>query len=187
MSNFTQLEADIVSMLATSDVDTGLFIRLAEQELNRGLRLQGMVSSTTLTPVLTGDRYIIALPSDFLEAFHVEQSYYRLTYQTPNGFDVNDQYRYNIVGTDIHVTGSDDIDLWYYGSETALSESNQTNLFTSKCYDGLLYLALGHAGVYLQDPRAQAFADTGIGLIKQAQDRDTEARMSGAPLIQNGA
>lgn len=188
MSNYTQLQADIVAMLATSDIDATLFIRLAEQELNRALRLRAMLSNTTLaSPALDGERYVKALPSDFLEVFHVEQDDTRLEYRTPNGYDADDEDIYTIVGTDIHVTGSSDIELWYYGSETALSGSNQTNAFTSKCYDALLYLSLGHGAIYMNEPqKAQLFAETGAALARAAQERDTIARQSGAPLVQQG-
>jgi hypothetical protein len=186
--NYTQLQADIVSMLATSDIDAPLFIRLAEKQLNRQLRLQAMLTKTTLSsPTLTGDRYVAALPSDFLEVFHVEQDGVRLEYRTPNGYDADDGYIYTVVGSDLHVTEADDITLWYYGSETALSATNTTNTFTTKCYDGLLYVALGHAAVYMNEPdKAAAFADVGMALVRSAQDRDTMARQSGAPLVQQG-
>lgn len=186
-NNYTQLQADIVSMLARGDLDAPLFIRIAEMQLGRFLRLRAMLTTDTLTPATSGERQIASLPSDFLEALHLEQSNRRLNYRSPDTWDAQDEEIYTIMGTDVHVTAADDVSLWYYASPTALSDTNLTNIYTTACYDGLLYLSLSHGYVYMNRPdKAQQFAQAGILLAKDAQQADNNAEVSGATLIQRG-
>jgi len=187
LANYTQLQTDIVSMMARSDIDTDLVIRLAEEELNRRFRLRAMLSTDTLTPALTGDRYIAALPSDFLELEHAEQDDFRLTYRTPFSYDADDEQIYTIIGTNIHVTDSADIAIWYYAKETALSDTNQTNAFTTTSYDGLLYLCLAHCFIYFNElDKARGFQEIAATIISNVQNADDMASWSGSPLMQRG-
>lgn len=187
MTDYADIQADLITMMPDSTIDPDLMLRFAHADMNRLMRVQGMMKTATLTPVLTGERYIKALPADFIELFHVEQGGTRLELRSPNAYDVDDADIYAIVGTDIHVTGVTDINIWYYGKVTTLSGSITSNLFSTSYYDILLYMCLAHS--YAQQNRMELAANQrnmAIGLIADAQMADSRARFRGAPLIQGG-
>ena len=185
MSTYTQLQADITDILASTDINTELVIRLAEDELDKVMRLREMVVKTSSAVGKDGDRYTGSLPPDLIEIIHIEQNGIRLEYRTPNAYWHEYSDIYTITGKLFYVTGADNVDIWYYSKPTSLSPTVNSNAYSSDCYSGLLYLALSHAALYMGDvQKQQAYRALGLEIAMATQEADKETRHSGAPLVQ---
>jgi len=184
--SYTQLQSDIGNWFARTDLPTATFISLAEQEMNRTLRLQGMEEISRETPgsQLDNGLWKLPYPADFLQLKHIERGGYRLEFVSNNQMNVDAGPAYTIADESILLAGNDPVDLTYYKSVPVLSDTNTTNLFTTLGYDALLYLALDHAANYMMQPGD--YRQKGIERMAEIQQQDYKAAHSGAPLVQRG-
>ncbi len=186
MSNYTQLQTDIADWFARQDLPATTFITLAESELNRVLRLQAMESMSTATPTLKTSTglYYLTFPADYLQLRHIESGGVCLDFVSVDQLTTDNKYFFTIANQLFLFPGLDPVDIYYHASVPALSDTNQTNLFTQLCYDALLYLCLDHASSYMGQPgdhRQRAMA-----MLTELQSMDNRARMGDSPLVQRG-
>lgn len=162
-STYSELQ-DALASLLHREGDTTLtphipaFIRLAETEMQRKLKLVEFEASGTVT--LTDG--VGSLPADFvgMRAIYWDGNTARpLTYTTPdriNALKVNSGGTpgyYSITGSSLLVDerGSGDAVMTYSAKFTQLSDSNTTSSLLSNHPDAYLYGALKHACVFTQD------------------------------------
>ena len=184
--NYTELQDTIAKWFARDDLPTDVFIDLAEQELNRVLRLhdmQAMVEATPDAQTNEGDWYIV-YPEGFLAMKSVKSNGVQKDYLSPAcelSFRSN---AYQLMNGMILLPTNDPVELVYYKREPSLSDANQTNAFTENASDALLYIALAHAGSYMAQPGDyRLVADKHLADIRLRQE---QADFSGAPLVQRG-
>jgi hypothetical protein len=196
--NYTDLQTAIADWFARKDLPLTTFIQLAEQQLNRSMRVQAMEEMTSATPEYQTDNglWYLTYPVDYVELKHIEAGGVRLEYVTNNhmasglysGNNSSSWYGsplvYTMANQLLLFPSDDEVDIYYYKKIPELSDSNLTNWFTEYVYDGLLYLALGHAASYMGV--ADTFSEKGLLMTAEAQGMDDIARTSGAPLVQRG-
>jgi hypothetical protein len=196
--NYTDLINDLIAWMARDDLPNNTFIALAEAELNRAMRLQAMETQLRFTPAVQDTRglWYEPFPEDFLELKHIESSALRMKYVTNTtlasgqyGNGTQDSWYggqevYSIANQQFLFTGQPVVDITYYEKFPVLSLDNLTNWYTDNLYDGLLYLALHHAGLYIREPNE--FKAQAMEIVATAQAKDDQARISGAPLTQMG-
>lgn len=186
MSNYTQLLADITLFTARSDVPAHMFVALAEREMNRILRVQGMESMSQASPVNQTDNglYYLTYPADLLELKHIESGEQRLEFVSNNQMNVDLDGAYTLANELILVNSIDEIDIYYWATVPALSHTNQTNLFTTIGYDALLSLSLDWAAKYMREP--SDWRQAAMIRLDEIQSMDNQASVAGAPLVQRG-
>ncbi len=186
MSDYAQLQTDVQAWLARDDLDVQAFIRLAEQELNRELRVQGMVVSTSSTPVdAGGGKFTVDYPADLLELRDIRNGGDLLSYVTPQQFTTELDTIYTLLGEQILLTQAGDIDYHYYAQVPALSDSNLTNLWTDRLYDALFYLSLYHGTVYMEEERPGYF-EQGMRMARRFESMDNQAKTAGSTRVVRG-
>jgi hypothetical protein len=183
ITSYSDLKAAIRDNLVghfISDDQAGVFVALAEDGLNRRLRIRQMVER--VTGAITSQYY--PLPADFIEPVNVTLM------STPNvplrviTPDYADQQRgrlaghppayFCMTGTDLEVVpaplGSVTIELLYYSRIPALSADTPSNWLLSRASDLYLASALLQAAPYVMDPQRGAFWK-GIGDAAEAELR----------------
>lgn len=163
LSNYTDLKSAVADYLARTDLTSMIpnFIQLAETRLGRDLRINEMLSNSTLTPV----NGVVTLPSNYLELRSIyfnSNPITTLEYQSPDLFSRNGwndtsgtSVYFSIIGNTIEFSpdpdSTDTVQMLYYAKPAALSDSNLTNVWTDNCMDALLYASLVEGSVYLMD------------------------------------
>ena len=169
---YAELKTNIANYLNRSDLtsDIDMFIDNTEGELNRRLRTKDMIKRATAT----ADSQYLSVPSDWMEAINVEitsNNFRPLFQQSIESLDVYRQATDNVAGQPIYFAFVDDsielaptpdtsytLQLTYYGSIDALSDSNTTNFVSTGHPDVYLYGALKHASIFLmEDERVPLF------------------------------
>lgn len=145
------------------------FIALAEAEMNRRLDVREMTAYTVVSIAAEA----VQVPCDFagVKSFRLNSSpVKKLEYVRPDAFDsYQDQATtglgpqfYTIVGDQFLfwpvVTTAQQAKLRYRSRLNALSTANFTNWASENHPDLYVYGALKHAGLFLADPRAGAWA-----------------------------
>ena len=162
---YSELKTNIANYLNRSDLTSFLdiFIDNTEAELNRRLRTKDMVKRATAT----ADSQYLALPTDWLEAINVEitsNNFRPLFQQSIESLDVYRQANDNVTGSPIYFAVVDKslelaptpdtsytLQLTYYGSVDALSDSQTTNFVSTGHPDFYLYGALKPASIFLRE------------------------------------
>ena len=162
---YSELKTNIANYLNRSDLTSFLdiFIDNTEAELNRRLRTKDMVKRATAT----ADSQYLALPTDWLEAINVEitsNNFRPLFQQSIESLDVYRQANDNVTGSPIYFAVVDKslelaptpdtsytLQLTYYVSVDALSDSQTTNFVSTGHPDVYLYGALKHASIFLME------------------------------------
>jgi len=181
LTTYALLKTTIANYLNRTDLTSflGDFITLTESRLNRELRVREMVNTDTSTTTVSGTQSY-SLPSGFLEASAViyQSNPYRTLRFMANG-DFYRQYNvtqtsglptfFTIVGEKILLGVAPDsaqtLQIDYYKTITALSESNTTNTILTNYPELYLYGALAESSPFLmQDERLNTWA----GLYKEA-------------------
>lgn len=190
MTTYTQLQVDIADWMARQDLPAASFIRMAEAEMNRILRVQAMQTVSILSPVTeaTNGWFYADLPTDWLEFDHLEQGGISLEYLDTNQFTADagyPTYVYTIADDKFYTTGAADVDAIWYQRVAALSDTNQTNWFTDYGYDALLMLSLDYASIYIAE-HSPIYREKGMSRLRELQLFDEQSRVSGAPLVTRG-
>ena len=183
--NYSELQDTIADWFARTDLPAATFISLAEDEMNRTLRLQGMEVLVTATPEYqTPDGlWYITNPEGFLEVKTIRAGDYLLECVSPHQIYENTETYYAMGNGTILLGDNDAVDLLYYKKVDPLSAQADENLFTTVASDALLYLALDHAASYMNMPGDyRQVATTRLNELVQANER---ANLVG-PLVQRG-
>ena len=169
---YAELKTQIASFLNRSDLTSNLdtFIDNTEAELNRRLRTADMIKRATAT----AENQYLSLPTDWLEAINIEitsNDYRPLMQQSIESLDIYRQANNNSTGQPVYFSIVDNtlelaptpdqsytLQLTYYASIDALSDSNTTNFVATTHPDVYLYGALKHASIFLmEDERVPLF------------------------------
>ena len=196
---YSELKTNIANYLNRSDLTSFLdiFIDNTEAELNRRLRTKDMVKRATAT----ADSQYLALPTDWLEAINVEitsNNFRPLFQQSIESLDVYRQANDNVTGSPIYFVVVDKslelaptpdtsytLQLTYYGSVDALSDSQTTNFVSTGHPDVYLYGALKHASIFLmEDERVPLFTAQFEKALEEMRLEQEKAEFGKGSLIQ---
>ena len=196
---YLELKTNMANYLNRSDLTSFLdiFIDNTEAELNRRLRTKDMVKRATAT----ADSQYLALPTDWLEAINVEitsNNFRPLFQQSIESLDVYRQANDNVTGSPIYFAVVDKslelaptpdtsytLQLTYYGSVDALSDSQTTNFVSTGHPDVYLYGALKHASIFLmEDERVPLFTAQFEKALEEMRLEQEKAEFGKGSLIQ---
>ena len=196
---YSELKTNIANYLNRSDLTSFLdiFIDNTEAELNRRLRTKDMVKRATAT----ADSQYLALPTDWLEAINVgitSNNFRPLFQQSIESLDVYRQANDNVTGSPIYFAVVDKslelaptpdtsytLQLTYYGSVDALSDSQTTNFVSTGHPDVYLYGALKHASIFLmEDERVPLFTAQFEKALEEMRLEQEKAEFGKGSLIQ---
>jgi hypothetical protein len=196
---YSELKTNIANYLNRSDLTSFLdiFIDNTEAELNRRLRTKDMVKRATAT----ADSQYLALPTDWLEAINVEitsNNFRPLFQQSIESLDVYRKANDNVTGSPIYFAVVDKslelaptpdtsytLQLTYYGSVDALSDSQTTNFVSTGHPDVYLYGALKHASIFLmEDERVPLFTAQFEKALEEMRLEQEKAEFGKGSLIQ---
>lgn len=169
---------------------SALCYELCTADINQTLRLQCMISSTTLVEAAE-----ITLPADFLGVADIyrdtdprgelrptsSQGLHRI-YETtgvPKFYDIKD----GTMRLTPAPSGSENIKLRYYAKLADLSADGDTNNVLTLFPAIYVYGVLKHHATLIRDEKAMAFYDSAFGRAgRQAGASDTNDQYSGGPL-----
>ena len=196
---YAELKTNIANFLNRSDLTNQLdfFIDATEAEFNRRLRVKDMIKRATAT----ADAQYISLPTDWLEAINVQidsNEFTPLFQQSIESLDVyrksinnigNQPVYYALVDNTIELAPTPDtsytLQLTYYGTIDALSDSNTTNFISTGYPDAYLYGALKHASIYLmEDDRVALFTQQFEKALEEMRLEQEKAEFGKGSLIQ---
>ena len=150
---YAELKTNIANFLNRSDLTNQLdfFIDATEAEFNRRLRVKDMIKRATAT----ADSQYLSLPTDWLEAINVQLDGNNFTPLMQQSIESLDIYRksvdnvssqpvyYALVDNTIELAPTPDtsytLQLTYYGTIDALSDSNTSNFISNSYPDAYLY------------------------------------------------
>src|SRR5581483_617757 len=161
---YAGLQASIQEFLNRPDLASAIptFITLAENQINRRIRVADMMASTTLSVSSAATN----LPSDFngVVSFELPSGNAPLRYEKPEGLRAQRNLNYasagtpfmwTIIGTTLETcpapSGTFACQLVYYQRLPALSGSQTTNWLLTKHPDIYLYGSLLQTAPYLKD------------------------------------
>jgi hypothetical protein len=196
---YAELKTNIANFLNRSDLTSQLdfFIDATEAEFNRRLRVKDMIKRATAT----ADSQYLSLPTDWLEAINVQidgNNFGPLFQQSIESIDV---YRksigsvggkpiyYALVDNTIELAPTPDtsytLQLTYYGTIDALSDSNTSNFISNSYPDAYLYGALKHASIYLmEDDRVALFTQQFEKALEEMRLEQEKAEFGKGSLMQ---
>lgn len=157
LATYADLKTSVASWLNRTDLTSVIpdFVRLAESEIARDLRIRAMQETTSATMVSGA----ITLPSDFLEARRLVVDDQELSYVTPEEYQRLSRNGYSTVlyftqiGQTLHVLNgeSDTYSLTYWAKFDALSADADTNWLLTNHPDLYLWKSCEKGSVYLRD------------------------------------
>jgi len=196
---YAELKTNIANFLNRSDLTGQLdfFIDATEAEFNRRLRVKDMIKRATAT----ADSQYLSLPTNWLEAINVQidsNEFTPLFQQSIESLDVyrksinnigNQPVYYALVDNTIELAPTPDtsytLQLTYYGTIDALSDSNTTNFISIGYPDAYLYGALKHASIYLmEDDRVALFTQQFEKALEEMRLEQEKAEFGKGSLIQ---
>jgi len=196
---YAELKTNIANFLNRSDLTSQLdfFIDATEAEFNRRLRVKDMVKRATAT----ADAQYISLPTDWLEAINVQldgNNFTPLMQQSIESLDIyrksvdnvsNQPVYYALVDNTIELAPTPDtsytLQLTYYGTIDALSDSNTSNFISNSYPDAYLYGALKHASIYLmEDDRVALFTQQFEKALEEMRLEQEKAEFGKGSLMQ---
>mgnify|MGYP005989600869 CR=1 FL=1 len=199
LTTYALLKTTIANYLNRTDLTSylGDFITLTESRLNRELRVREMVNTDTTTTTVAGTQSY-SLPSGFLEASAViyQSNPYRTLRFMANG-DFYRQYNvtqtsglptfFTIVGENILLGVAPDsaqtLQIDFYKTLTALSESNTTNTILTNYPELYLYGALAESSPFLmQDERLNTWASLYKEALKNANLSSQKGSITSSPM-----
>lgn len=201
MTDYSQLQSDIVQYSARSDAQTSvpMFIRLAHAELNRRIK-HTLAQETRITFTFSSPDYSDTLPDDYLglKRLRVEDSQNpRAQYIGPDQFagvhelspadlyaiQGDAQLLYTIEASEILVNQprgiADPIEIAavYYARFPALSESNTTNWLLTNHYDFYLYASLKQLWLWADETEeVMKFGQLLDKIMPELDDQEREMR-----------
>ena len=196
---YNELKTNIANFLNRSDLTNQLdfFIDATEAEFNRRLRVKDMIKRATAT----ADAQYISLPTDWLEAINVQidgNNFSPLFQQSIESLDIyrksvdnvtNQPIYYALVDNTIELAPTPDsnytLQLTYYGTIDALSDTNTSNFISTSYPDAYLYGALKHASIYLmEDDRAALFSSQFEKALEEMRMEQEKAEFGKGSLMQ---
>jgi len=196
---YAELKTNIANFLNRSDLTSQLdfFIDATEAEFNRRLRTKDMIKRATAT----ADAQYMSLPTDWLEAINVEitsNDFRPLFQQSIESLDVYRKSNNNVTGQPIYYALVDNtlelaptpdtsytLQLTYYGTIDALSDSNTSNFISNSYPDAYLYGALKHASIYLmEDDRVALFTQQFEKALEEMRLEQEKAEFGKGSLMQ---
>lgn len=199
LTTYALLKTTIANYLNRTDLTSylGDFITLTESRMNRELRVREMVNTDTTTTTVSGTQSY-SLPSGFLEASAViyQSNPYRTLRFMANG-DFYRQYNvtqtsglptfFTIVGENILLGVAPDsaqtLQIDFYKTLTALSESNTTNTILTNYPELYLYGALAESSPFLmQDERLDTWARLYKEALKNANLSSEKGSITSSPM-----
>ena len=196
---YAELKTNIANFLNRSDLTSQLdfFIDATEAEFNRRLRVKDMIKRATAT----ADSQYLSLPTDWLEAINVQldgNNFTPLMQQSIESLDIyrksvdnvsNQPVYYALVDNTIELVPTPDtsytLQLTYYGTIDALSDSNTSNFISNSYPDAYLYGALKHASIYLmEDDRVALFTQQFEKALEEMRLEQEKAEFGKGSLMQ---
>jgi|TARA_R100000482_G_scaffold108402_2_gene50667 Sec7-like guanine-nucleotide exchange factor len=196
---YAELKTNIANFLNRSDLTSQLdfFIDATEAEFNRRLRVKDMIKRATAT----ADSQYLSLPTDWLEAINVQldgNNFTPLMQQSIESLDIyrksvdnvsNQPVYYALVDNTIELAPTPDtsytLQLTYYGTIDALSDSNTSNFISNSYPDAYLYGALKHASIYLmEDDRVALFTQQFEKALEEMRLEQEKAEFGKGSLMQ---
>jgi Sec7-like guanine-nucleotide exchange factor len=196
---YSELKTNIANFLNRSDLTNQLdfFIDATEAEFNRRLRVKDMIKRATAT----ADAQYISLPTDWLEAINVQidgNNFSPLFQQSIESLDIyrksldnatNQPIYYALVDNTIELAPTPDsnytLQLTYYGTIDALSDTNTSNFISTSYPDAYLYGALKHASIYLmEDDRVALFTSQFEKALEEMRMEQEKAEFGKGSLMQ---
>ena len=196
---YDELKTNIANFLNRSDLTNQIdfFIDATEAELNRRLRVKDMIKRATAT----ADGQYLSLPTDWLEAINVQidgNSFKPLFQQSIESMDVYRKGNNNVTGlpaffalvdNTIELAPTPDssytLQLTYYGTIDALSDTNTSNFISNSYPDAYLYGALKHASIYLmEDDRVALFTSQFEKALEEMRMEQEKAEFGKGSLMQ---
>ena len=196
---YAELKTNIANFLNRSDLTSQLdfFIDATEAEFNRRLRVKDMIKRATAT----ADSQYLSLPTDWLEAINVQldgNNFTPLMQQSIESLDIyrksvdnvsNQPVYYALVDNTIELAPTPDtsytLQLTYYGTINALSDSNTSNFISNSYPDAYLYGALKHASIYLmEDDRVALFTQQFEKALEEMRLEQEKAEFGKGSLMQ---
>ena len=189
ITTYTELKTAVVGFLDRTDLTARVpeFIALAEAALNRELRTNDQLASTTLP----ADSATLALPQDLREVKAVRiastgaplkfRDIDQMDEQRPRFSTTGTPCFYGVAGLSLEflpaVSGAAPVDIFvrYFRAVPALTDSATTNWLLTKHPDAYLYGALIHSAPYLrEDDRVPLWVEAFTAIlesIRQESDR----------------
>jgi|9_EtaG_2_1085328.scaffolds.fasta_scaffold38903_2 hypothetical protein len=202
MTTYATLKSDITEYMARSDITDALkatFVRLAEAEIRRSVRIGAMEVTDTSFAV---SNQSTALPTGFIAMRSLSnntQNKREMDYLPParlrssKVMDIGSQTptAYTIEGTNLVVAPSPSagttLTMVYYKAFDALSADSDTNVLLSTYYDVYLYGALRAAAEWALEPDAEGrYTQKFLAVIEQTNQEERWSRVSGSALFRTG-
>ena len=199
LDTYSNLKTTIANYLNRDDLTAylGDFITLTEARLNRELRVREMVNTDTSITTVAGTQSY-ALPTGYLEATTVIfQSDPYCTLRFMSNTDFYNKYNtsqssgkptyFTIVGSNILLgiapNSATTLQINYYKSLTALSDSNATNDILTNYPELYLYGSLAESAPFImQDERINTWATLYKEAIKNANETSSRGSTTSSPL-----
>ena len=195
---YAELKSAIADYLNRSDLTSTIdtFIDQSEAEMNRKLRHKKMIKRATATC----DSQYLAVPTDWLEAINVEitsNDFSPLMQMSIESLDVYRKSINNKSGQPVYFALVDDsievcpnpdgdyeLQLTYYASIPALSDSNTTNWVSTYYPDLYLNMTLFQGSMYLMDDdRAKSFKALYENIFEEMRMEQEKAAFGKGSLI----
>ena len=199
LDTYSNLKTTIANYLNRSDLTAylGDFITLTEARLNRELRVREMVNTDTSTTTVAGTQSY-SLPTGYLEATTVIfQSDPYCTLRFISNSDFYNKYNasqsrgkptyFTIVGSNIVLgvapNSATTLQINYYKSLTALSDSNASNDILTNYPELYLYGALAESAPFImQDERINTWGNLYKEALKNANETSSRGSTTSSPL-----
>lgn len=199
LDTYSNLKTTIANYLNRSDLTAylGDFITLTEARLNRELRVREMVNTDTSTTTVAGTQSY-SLPTGYLEATTVIfQSDPYCTLRFISNSDFYNKYNasqsrgkptyFTIVGSNILLgvapNSATTLQINYYKSLTALSDSNTSNDILTNYPELYLYGALAESAPFImQDERINTWGNLYKEALKNANETSSRGSTTSSPL-----
>jgi hypothetical protein len=199
LDTYTNLKTTIANYLNRDDLTAylGDFITLTEARLNRELRVREMVNTDTSITTVAGTQSY-ALPTGYIEATTVIfQSDPYCTLRFMSNSDFYNKYNasqsrgkptyFTILGSNILLGVAPDtattLQINYYKTLTALSDSNATNDILTNYPELYLYGSLAESAPFImQDDRINTWATLYKEAIKNANETSSRGSTTSSPL-----
>ena len=197
LSTYSELQTAVGSWLNRSDLDTNIpdFIALAESSFNRVLRTRNQITRATSSVA----EQFVALPSDLLELHNIQLNtspVKRLQQVTMTKADdlkssistSGTPAYFALTGSNIELIPTPDasqtLEIVYYATITALSDTNTSNWLLTSYPDIYLYGTLVQAEPYLMNDERMGTWGALLGkAIEELRVSDERSQTEGGTLV----
>jgi len=197
LSTYSELQTAVGSWLNRSDLDTNIpdFIALAESSFNRVLRTRNQITRATSSVA----EQFVALPSDLLELHNIQLNtspVKRLQQVTMTKADElkssistsGTPAYFALTGSNIELIPTPDasqtLEIVYYATITALSDTNASNWLLTSYPDIYLYGTLVQAEPYLMNDERMGTWGALLGkAIEELRVSDERSQTEGGTLV----